>query len=387
MDYSDLIDELLEGYVSLAPVHPRHEYYRRRLLYTIQHAYDLGEISSQEANIRTVRKKTIDANYDMYNLYKVFKEYQTLVNVGNNILSVVDVQDILFCRRLCYKMLELRDKGMIVKLGVDKVIALGCKNLYNNCSEAYNKKSFDNTFYRELDFLLKSLAYMRERSTLLPIANIMGKEVVKWKKELVELNKEYFYLPPIASSVTTDLHYYEDDEVSIDKHPEFYMTYFEEKLTAEALELLFNVDADFLNKKSALMAKIEDLPLQESDKHVLRITLNSVFKNYGTNDDPVDVILNLAYDKLDYLVRFQYDALVTAVDIAEEFCNIFSKTGLIRYALMYADISSKSQGNLLPPDVYFDSILRYYLDILCENEVITKEETIALREHYRRSNI
>ena len=50
-------------------------------------------------------------------------------------------------------------------------------------------------------------------------------------------------------------------------------------------------------------------------------------------------------------------------------------------------MSARSQGNILPSDIYHDSILRYYLDILCENEVITKEETIALREHYRRSKI
>lgn len=387
MDYSNLLDNLLEEYSTLAPVHPRHEYYRRKIIYMIQHAYDLGEISSKEADLTTVRKNMLDSKFNTYNMYKVFKEYQTLINVGNNILSVVDIKDLLFCRKLCNKMLELRDKKVIVKLGTDKAILGACKALYDNCKEAYDKKRFDNDFYREVDILLKTLVPMRERSTLLKIANLMGTEVVGWKRELVELNKDYYYLPPVSESITTDFHYYEDGETSIDKHPEHYVTYFEEYLSIEALYLLFNVDETFLDRKSKLISSIEELPLDESKRYVLRIGLNSIFNNYGKNDDPVDVILNLAYDKLEYLAKYDYNALAKGLSIAEEFCDIFSKAGLIRYALVYADMSARSQGNILPSDIYHDSILRYYLDILCENEVITKEETIALREHYRRSKI
>lgn len=334
-----------------------------------------------------VELHSIRDSVDLVNYYKVFHEFYLWGKSPRDFLALVKMSDLLYCRKLCLNLNPFDSVDKVIgttSVGFIKSCGLVIENL---CREGIKEKDRSTRLQANLIMLRKIIM----RSYLIPELTERAVEMAKlyysWKLELIEDNRMYYRrrTPIPESELTPSKLSSSSIEDLIEKHTNN-LEYFKEYYNV-ILFYHFYVTSNFREEYDRIKKEILELDLTDDQRNLILVSLDGTLASCNENkEEPYIIIMNTVYDNFAYFGCYDYNDLLSAVNLSQDFIETFSKIRLVEYALTLADMITISEEGHLVPNEAHDTILETHLELLVRYGVISENEMRLIFEKKRRSD-
>lgn len=366
---------------SLSVNDPRYNFYAHRIMSKIRIGYDSNYFSKDDADDLLFYFRKSSAN-DLSSTRETIKVFRDFIYDGGNILTKIDMKNIVNCRELCETLITLRDKGVLGRVSSDAVCVKCLERVYSKF-ETLIAGEHDRNLYDTM-VLLEKILYkcLFVPSTTNRVHDIKH-TYFNFKKDLLEKDKEFYYQPSEDSGSmknSTKFSKSSSENLNSMAYSNYHLTKFTIDLMTEYYDNPMNVS--FI--RSRIIREISESGLIPELIEFLTISVSSYLANYCICYAE-DVIVNMSEVSLDRICYFNSTCLAEALKLAVEFVEYTSKEKLIRFTVGCADILSKNEKAIKSGYIAFNSSLDFNLGILEGANIIgvKERESIYFRESRR----
>ena len=372
--------ELLELYT---PLNPRYFYYDNKIKTNIKRSFNKREISKESEKTLTARRMTIESKYNSMKLYNVFSEYNKYVKTGSFILKTIEMRDLLYCVKLCSKLLFINDETLS-QINSDEMVSEVSKDLFTKVDKLMEGEDYSNNdLYIYIKYLFKCGVNCYNREPLREFGKVILESYFRWSYQLLENNREFYYSPRVLTKTLEDCDYYLDGSDSYNDQNNYFV-YYRDLYTLKCEESYFFPKGNYRERQKEILSELEDKGLTHDLVSYIQISISNYISSIYEQDKPIDVILAMDYDNLEFICGYSSSLLTEASIYARNFYSCFNKSSLIKYCLVCSDLISNIDNLYINKTITYNEALEYHLKLLMDAEIITTDEYLSLYDDYRR---
>lgn len=378
----DSVEEDIMSIMNYSITNPRRFYYSSKVYSSIRKGFDSGELSKEESDSLLLRYREAILNSTFFNR-KVIKAFKAYYRTGGNILSSINLVDIIKCRRSCKTLIDFYEKGGVNSLCSSVTLGTLFRKIKIDFYKLSKSDTSTNEFYDSL-FIVENIMWTGLFfEDLTEEIQKFSEEFFEIRRKFLEIDKKFYYQPDGELTTMANSSQFTSKETE-DLNSTGYLAYHKEKYTIELLALIYKNPFDKVGCTNKVKDMIENSNLTSDSKLLLKSIIISTMDDYHRYQvaDVLDSIESGSVYNICYFYKSVFDE---TYKFSVEFCKYMSDEKLIELCITYACVYALAEDVIGNRYDMMKVSLKASLDSLVENEIITVgEENKIIEDTYRR---